>query len=134
MSISLWAKWKGEHGYYQGLVAKRDAWGNDKMSWQLAMEKSGSRVEFRSAEGASVGAQISTNVWTPIAVTYDQGTARFFVNGRQVEESHAVKLGAAQETTDYFNGSIDEVRFYSRVLTTDEIRDLAAAGGRKSNL
>jgi hypothetical protein len=45
-----------------------------------------------------------------------------------------VRIGAAQETTDYFNGSIDEVRFYSRVLTTDEIRDLAAAGGRKSNL
>jgi hypothetical protein len=136
MSVAFWAQWKGEHGYYQGLVSKRDGWGNDKMMWQIGMDRAGARVDFRSAEGASVGANLPRDQWVHVAVTYDQGFARFYLNGRQTEEKNGIRLGtarrakvrigAAQECPDYFNGLIDEVRFYRCVLTASEVAQLVS--------
>jgi hypothetical protein len=72
------------------------------------------------------------NRWSHLALTYDGTTLRLYVNGNQMV-SHAA-TGAIRRTTDplwiggnrpygeYFQGLIDEVRVYDRVLSPAEVR------------
>ena len=72
------------------------------------------------------------NTWTYVALTYDGGAMRLYVNGSQVATGAAT--GAIQTTSDplwiggntpygeYFQGLIDEVRVYNRALTGADIQ------------
>src|SRR5262249_55553891 len=75
---------------------------------------------------------LPTHTWTPLPVTYDGWTLRFYVNGSQV--SSAAKTGALASSSNpleiggdslyqqYFLGTIDEVRIYNRALSVTEIQ------------
>ena len=75
---------------------------------------------------------VAVDRWSYVAVTYDGGKVRLYVNGEAVS-SRAVN-GPIQHTRDplwiggnlpygeHFQGSIDEVRVYSRALGAGEIR------------
>lgn len=81
--------------------------------------------------------EISTGQWMHLAVTRDgttSGSIRLYVNG-VLDVNVNAKLGVQNanpnihiggNTLDnrYFNGAIDDVRFYSRVLTAGEIATL----------
>ena len=82
------------------------------------------------------GSEIPTNQWVHLAGTYDGNTIRLYRNGVQVA-AKAAAGGMVNTCTDittiggrnsqnqhWFPGAIDEVRIYSRVLTSAQIRDL----------
>jgi len=87
-----------------------------------------------SSNNASTDQSVSEveNGWTFIAATNDGSTTKLYVNGN-LEHSYVESLvnGAGNgamvvgdnytSTTNYFHGSIDEVRVYSRPLNGDEI-------------
>jgi Concanavalin A-like lectin/glucanases superfamily/Galactose oxidase-like, Early set domain/Bacterial Ig domain len=83
----------------------------------------------RSARGTS---QIPLNTWTHLAVTYDGTVVRMFVDGVQVGtravtgsiavSTGALRIGGNTVWPEWFDGLIDEVRIYSRVLSAEEIR------------
>jgi Concanavalin A-like lectin/glucanases superfamily len=70
--------------------------------------------------------------WTHLAVTYDGGTLRLYVDG--VERSHTSLSGAIARTAnplwiggdrpygEYFRGVIDDVRIYDRALSPGAVR------------
>jgi hypothetical protein len=80
---------------------------------------------------------IPANQWTHMFITYNGSVGKLYRNGTQVatdspigefyDWSETVYIGAATASpdtgtwTDYFNGSIDEVRIYNRALSADEI-------------
>ncbi len=92
--------------------------------------------------------------WSYIAVTYDASKAQasrfsIYVNGVDVTDRSDIgstgtltsinpsyiRIGSNQPFGEYLNGSVDEVRFYKRLLTSAEIGSdmntpLAPAGGR----
>jgi len=37
LSVSLWAQWNGPKNPWQGLIGKRNWWGNDAMMWQIEL-------------------------------------------------------------------------------------------------
>ncbi len=80
---------------------------------------------------------IYTNSWMHVVITYDGATERYYVNGQFINSwPHAssplfinpsiLSLGArvvslsTNDIREYFNGSIDELRVYNRVLTQNE--------------
>jgi hypothetical protein len=77
-------------------------------------------------------AQLAANAWTHLAATYDGTTLRIYVNGAQastlavggpiVTTSGVLRIGGNNIWGEWFAGSIDEVRIYSRVLTATEIQ------------
>lgn len=81
----------------------------------------------------------SGNVWTHVAVTFTPSTSdgvKFYVNGvlRSTLASSAIttgtgawKIGGATTASEYFAGSLDEVRLYNRILNPAEIATLANA-------
>jgi hypothetical protein len=72
--------------------------------------------------------------WTHIAVVYDLGEVRTYVNGRLAHThkgageigsvgatNHELRIGGREELAQFFDGNIDEVRVFNRALTTDEV-------------
>ena len=72
--------------------------------------------------------------WHHVAYTYDGSTDKLYVDGvvaPTLSVSHdagaptAVFMGAASAGTSFFNGSLDDIRVYTRALTAREVGDLA---------
>ena len=75
---------------------------------------------------------VPVNRWSHLALTYDGATLRLYVNGSQV--SSRATTGTIKRTTDplwiggnhpygeYFQGLIDQVRVYDRVLSPADVR------------
>jgi hypothetical protein len=71
-----------------------------------------------------------------VAVSYDSGgTVRYYINGAASGNTTNLRtftfsnfiIGRRNSTTfELFNGSIDDVRIYNRVLSATEIASLAA--------
>ena len=78
---------------------------------------------------------LATGSWQHLAVTVDQtkGTVSFFMNNRLVgtqtasismlQNSHNILVGRNTDS-EFFNGMMDDVRVYSRVLSADELGSL----------
>ena len=82
-----------------------------------------------------------TNAWTHVVITYDGATERYYVNGQLINSwphptsplfvnptilsigARVVNL-AANDVKEYFNGSIDELRIYNRVISQSEVSTL----------
>jgi predicted phage tail protein len=97
--------------------------------------------DLRPAGGGAFGGAVDVvqaptaipiGTWSYVAVTYDGTTARLYVNGTQV--ATRVSAGAIPNTTNplwmggnqpygqYFEGLLDEIRVYKRVLSPAEIQ------------
>jgi hypothetical protein len=83
------------------------------------------------------GAAPTAGQWQHVAFSYNGSTARFYVNGTEVAnrpfsgnvgDSNTWRIGAYGSTAmGFFDGTIDEVRIYSRALTQTEIEgDMSA--------
>ena len=82
---------------------------------------------------------INTGEWTHAAVTYKESAdeVKIYIDGQLSESttSHTIdmcttnteviQIGGHSGTTRWFDGRIDDVRIYDRVLTTAEISNLA---------
>lgn len=91
------------------------------------------------------GALVSLNAWTHVALTFDGSSAVAYVNGLSTTSieglsgtignlSGPLKIGSRSDTVinlapqEPFNGLIDEVAFYNRALSADEIAAIFNAG------
>jgi len=91
-------------------------------------------------EIASAGAQksvngtttIPLNTWTFVAGTYDGSTMKVYVNGNldgsvsktgPIDTNNMVlSMGRSGYNTNYYKGSIDEIKIWNRALTDSEIK------------
>jgi hypothetical protein len=86
--------------------------------------------------------KIAANQWTFVSMTYDGNNVSLFINGDldstgiylspNVVSNQTVKIGLediAYGPQHYFNGTIDDVRIYKRVLSNSEINTLYHEGG-----
>lgn len=81
---------------------------------------------------------IPLNLWTFIAVTYNNGNVTVTINGNRYQNATTwsgggdldnaagslFTIGSSQHINNYFNGYIDEVMVFSNELTQSEIQDL----------
>ncbi len=84
------------------------------------------------AQGAQSTSTLPLNVWSHLAATYDGSIVRLYVNGTQVATQLAVgdmpnstgplRIGGNGIWSEWFDGQIDEVRVYGRVLTPAEVQ------------
>ena len=87
---------------------------------------------FTTSDHGLLGpAALPLNAWSHLAMTYDGTTLRLYVNGSQVSSAAltgnavvstgALRIGGNGVWGEWFNGTIDDVRLYSRALTAAEI-------------
>ncbi len=137
LSVSLWANWDGLSDQYQGLIGKRDpGWSAAEMMWQIEANIDTGIVRFQREGIADIAtAALPVGEWYHVAVTFDGTTAKVYMGdqvGAEGTFSFGTDPGAAMvfgasvaEGGNPFNGALDEIRIYDRVLSPFEIRYLA---------
>lgn len=84
------------------------------------------------------GANLPLNTWSYVAMTYDGANLRAFVNGNLTNTiaatgtisttTGAFRIGSRLNTTEVWDGRIDETAIYSRALSAAEIQKIFDAG------
>jgi hypothetical protein len=137
LSVSLWLKWNGISGEWQGLIGKRDNWAADDMMWHLECNADSGDLGANRHSGQAVGGYGTpeVGVWEHCAFSFDGTTGTLYRDGVYAG-SGAFSLGPDTEAAllfganngggwNPFNGALDEVRIYDRALSDAEVMHLA---------
>lgn len=109
-------------------------------NWEVMLESDG-KISLRQnnvpSGVASSSEKIDINKWSHLAMTFDRGLVRFYLDGAYLNEarlpnrsfrstSDGIKIGQREYdgANGDFIGKIDELRIYNRVLTHEEIQSL----------
>jgi hypothetical protein len=120
----------------------KDSIGGDTSNTAQIKIWSSNYLILHKNNGATTGTlnTIPQNTWTHIAVTYASGTSKFYINGDLDNTDNTVTgtftattydmyIGRrGNDTAENFNGQIDDVRIYNRVLSDGEIAELYNGG------
>ncbi|WP_203258493.1 choice-of-anchor D domain-containing protein [Hyunsoonleella ulvae] len=133
-TMSAWIK-RDTGTINASIMSKRNA--ADSEGYDLRINGSG-QLEFSVNGGAgtvNTTVVIPENKWHHVAVIYESGTARLYIDGVEaasnalpapVATSQKFLVAAADgfdpNTTDYFAGNIDEVRVWDVALSVDQLR------------
>ncbi len=137
-TISTWFKASG------GAVTSQQAFYNKFSSNRrvFAGIAAGGQLKFQISGYYDVSTVLLTTdsyddgFWHHAAFVADRtGSMKIYVNGALVDEATiervnvdntgAIRIGALQDNTQYFNGSLDDFRIYNRTLSDTEVSDLA---------
>jgi alpha-tubulin suppressor-like RCC1 family protein len=109
--------------------------------WVIYFRNNSVNPQLISATGTShnLSSPIDDSEWHSVSLTYrdDSRTGYLYVDGelrdtvtlnanlRQAELSRrSIKVGGVTQSTERFEGFIDEIRIYNRVLSADEVTEL----------
>lgn len=124
-------------GYYDSSTNNKSL-----ISWHRYSEESfGYRIRHDTHE-VTIRGPASAGVWQHIAATYQSGTMKFYVNGELSDEATGADLQAEVSQYDLiigatlaphspatsFDGKIDDVAFFNRPLTEEEIQQIYQDG------
>ncbi|MEZ4664132.1 MAG: LamG-like jellyroll fold domain-containing protein, partial [Caldilineaceae bacterium] len=121
-------------GNPQYILQQQDAGGVGRV-W-LALTATGEVHTFLGGSALYSAAQIAAGAWHHAAITYDGATLKIYVDGvldttvaRTVESSRGeLLIGANKVPNIYYNGLLDEVLIFNRVLADYEMANLYAYG------
>ncbi len=128
-TISCWLYFMGGAGQSQSVFALA----NESQQASVRQEFRSSQVGMLQYEGTWLVAASSPSAknWHHFAYTFDGTENRFYIDGQPISSS-TIKPRAARVASfqigrwitgsEYFKGTVDEVRVYSRALTLEEIR------------
>jgi len=127
---------------YATIVTK--AYDTNGYSWAYKWRIVGQYLYFNFYDTSDVGHQLSfnpepkLNEWSYIVTTYDEVRGTAYLNGNKVDsfddaftirdDIKKVLIGADTGLSEVFNGSIDEVKIYSRALSAEEVKQHYLAG------
>lgn len=146
-SIDAWIRTTAGVGYWP-IVTKFEGW-NPTVGWGLTLN-SGGALQFRLNDGSSLGSVVSgvfvnDGEWKHVAITVERNSStgiKFYVNGAHVwsgsslsapgsvSNSSPMQIGGhvSGSAVAYFEGEIDEVEYFPRLLSPGEIAALYQAG------
>ena len=140
MTVTFWAYWNGSTGSWQDIINKRDTWADTGMVWGINQHaQTGSVLSVRQPNSnADSKVRIPEGEWTFVAIETDGKNAYFFINGKLMDTrpyTYGTKYGAEihmgtspNGAVDAYNGALDDVGFYSRVLTETEVKNVMSSG------
>ena len=146
-SIAGWFKRSSATNH--AIVTKSDDSGNDRPNYMIDI--SSNKIRLFGYEGASPigitslsGSTIEINKWYFVVGTFDGTTWNLYLNGELDRSSEqaatltvttdSLVIGSRLSTGSvYFNGTIDKVIIFDKVLTNLEVKDLyhKQLGGRR---
>ena len=132
-SVSLWLKPDADDGHNVRLgVGWDEFWlqGNSDRSFYVGIDYGNHRMRTEAET-------LVPEMWQHVVYTYSEtGDAMLYFNGQLINSQQGVKLPLPWDNfrIDRVYGLIDELRVYSRVLTSEEVNSLyvtpGVAGGR----
>ncbi|RKU24589.1 hypothetical protein C6497_17365 [Candidatus Poribacteria bacterium] len=121
---------------WQGILAKS----NNPRSYSFYTESPSQCLHLSAGGGSVCEGKVALNEWQHVAAQVDNGTHRYWLNGKNVGEyggkgalpgkadTSDVFIGKTHEGNREFLGLIDEVRIWNRALTEDEVNEQMEKG------
>ncbi len=127
-TLEAWIR-VNEFSYLGGIISKYQSTESKGLTLRLGVDAPYNKINMNNVESAST---LALNTWYHVAVTVDSGTVHIYINGSHDSSgasghtmqanSDPLCIGVDYQTSPrYFNGTIDEVRIYNRVLAPAEI-------------
>jgi RHS repeat-associated protein len=145
LSAWIYPTGAGSLGAYGGIIVNKEGeyelarFADGTIQWAFANTNPG-------WNWINTGYVAPLNQWTHVAVTYDSGTVKTYINGTlthtysgsgtigDVEPSlNDFRIGGRQVASHHFQGRIDEVRVYNRALSASEVPTLQSGAGTSSS-
>src|SRR3989344_2834960 len=135
ITMSVWAYWNGTLG--DNYLFQNGVGGSDGYGWWISNGGCGSGNKVTlilggvSCDALSSSYVMPTNQWTHLVLLRDAGTWKLYVNGALTVTGGTSDPATPTSSTSIgnnFNGSLDEVRFYTRVLSAAEAAQLYSYG------
>lgn len=148
-SVSIWVKmehkiWSGIGAYYNPIIITKNTGLNDfyesyAIYFMLESERISATCAFDSTRdlGLYSNRKFERNIWHHLVMCYNFDRAQLYLDGRLEAETFkrfetkflpgdSVVLGvtANKKNSRSFNGIIDDIEFYDRVLTEEEVMEL----------
>jgi hypothetical protein len=146
-TVTFWAYWNGSTGDAQDIINKRSAWSDAGMMWGINQHASSIptphllsvRMPDQQSGASDSEKGIPLQIWTHVAITFNGEEIEFYMDGAYYQTlpytygsgvDANINMGSAQNPDgsirpqDVYNGALDEVRFYSIILTADEIKQI----------
>ena len=140
MTVTFWGLWHGSTGSWQDIINKRDGWSPTEMVWGINQHSAAGDVLSVRRNGLNCDSDqgMPEGEWTHVAIAMNNDECRFSINGVQyfngffeygTKWDAKIVMGSAANDPeplgwrpgDAYNGALDDVRFYSRMLTQEEI-------------
>ncbi|MDP7317504.1 MAG: Ig-like domain-containing protein [SAR324 cluster bacterium] len=139
LTVSAWVRPGNLSSTYHTVVGVREA-------FNLKLEQSDGKYyvsvhintgSWNSGKGSTL---VELDQWHHLAATYDGATVRLYLNGEldgsfsktgSLENSGDLLIGARANSSEYFQGRIDDVRIFSRALASTHIQDLFVETSRE---
>jgi hypothetical protein len=137
MTLSMWLELRHMGG--MRYVLSRAWEGSDEFDYVLMRHYEG-QVEFALAQEGSEPVSVTSNAttplneWTHVAACVDGSEAAIYINGqldasagyaqRGLREGCRLWISSLGGRTRFYNGKIDDIRIYNKVLSADKITDL----------
>jgi len=148
-SISVWIKAKNITSKMYHTICRQEGPEVSRPDWIFAFQDSGTTLSFGTKQDYYSELDVPINpskfadsAWHHLAATISCCYGRsIYVDGVKIGTDDYVRTGtikykeklgaigstsALKQITEFFNGSIDELRFYNRALSTEEVRLLAS--------
>ena len=142
-TIALWVQHKSVE-QYQAIVSKSFGTGTAN-SWEVYLSDVSALVGQKYSDGPHVlvGPRVDNDDFVHVALTFDDNGLLLFIGGDAVASKDAsgapqyddseitIAVGVDnQSPVNYYQGSLDDLRIYNRLLAEEEIAELATARDR----
>jgi hypothetical protein len=133
----------GALGYYYGQIVSRESSGGNAIGYTIYYLSYSNSFTVELASGGGTyqdfnfndTAAVVANTWIHLVVTWGGGTVTTYMNGGNANSTTTTKLPGsnsnpfsigynATNSTNYWRGRIDEVGFWNRALTSNEVSSL----------
>ncbi len=134
-TYSLWVKPAGFQSRDQVLVGATRPGNN--LSWFLRFPQNSLRVNFHSGTDVTTATGVPAAAWSHIAVTFDDNQVEIYLDGVPAgsgaagishQASTGFIVGDSPNGFAQFEGEMDDVRVFDRVLSAAEIQSLHSEG------
>ncbi|MBL7186160.1 MAG: LamG domain-containing protein [Phycisphaerae bacterium] len=144
-TIAFWCRWDGTPGI-QHFFTKSNGWASDTMMFQVEVKGTHANPDIvdrfhlaYQSQPQAVLHLVPKNEWAHMAMVFDGTNATGYLNG--IDEAGPqptgigapvagpVWIGVAHNDARVFQGILDDMRFYDRVLSESEIIAIMAGDG-----
>jgi len=137
-TVSTWFYDTGNNDSHRTLLAK--GYGASLTDFNIRKDSSTEEIVVLSSTGTPLNSCSSThiptsNIWTHLALKVNNTRWSIYINGQLVSEctfdsgisltDEPIYIGS-EDAGDLFQGKLDDIAFYNRALTDNEIQSLAS--------